>query len=502
MSESQIDAVKRAEEAETGGKTLDDLLGSDDSDSDFDEGARDADDGSDSGSENESEKEKIPKKRKLESSEKSHKSKKLAKETANKVKKLFDTEAEQSGSDSENEGGSKESDSDESASEEVDENADYEYDGFVVRDGEDSDSDTDLFDRSDKKKRNKPELKRIQKKKINRLDEEDYQLIRDNLEGFSGDRSQGRTSADVDGAGSSDDEAAAAADDDQGDDSAVNTAVANKLPLKLPGSGAGYDDYDDGSDMEGFLADESDEDGEGKEPREHAAPKPVRRSRGVRGPTADQTKDALDIFGAGFDDFDDDKESDEDDEDMDEDDVAHLTEEDRQKVLQEKLRAKYDRSVLVENFCTESDDVIRQEDVPERLQDKVNSRGTMHEKDIEEEANWMGKKLFEWMVVLNESISSSQESLVPKLQESCKHVLRFYLVNYLEVPFIWTCRKDYLDASITCKHLWKMIELDEIWVRLLNIRRRLWIEIQAINDAASFTKDSNDSWVRLCLFVD
>lgn len=45
-------------------------------------------------------------------------------------------------------------------------------------------------------------------------------------------------------------------------------------------------------------------------------------------------------------------------------------------------------------------------------------------------------------------------------------------VKNLEVPFIWTYRRDYLHAQMTRKHLWLIAAWDEKWEKLYVMKKR------------------------------
>lgn len=328
--------------------------------------------------------------------------------TATSSRKFFENEAEESSGDESNH------------SDRVveDEGVDsYQKDGFVVSDS-DLDSDEDLFDKTQLKKKKKRELKRIVKKKQTRLDEEDYELIKDNTYGFGSSPKQAkRAKLDED-----------APEDDQDDvDEPEPEDQGSNMPrsLKPP---APDDDYD--SDLSDFIEDEfaneeMEDDGTGvPRPRPQKA---VRRARVRVGPTIDQLKDAADIFGDGFDDFDDEKDELLEEELEDED----LTEEERLKKTKDKMRLKYDRAVLIENFCTEQDDIIRQTDRPERMQ--FTERIFPSDKELEDEAQWMGPKLHEWMTLIgdvNADVSTAEKPCTPEaLSLACQFVLKFYHVS-------------------------------------------------------------------------
>ena len=69
-----------------------------------------------------------------------------------------------------------------------------------------------------------------------------------------------------------------------------------------------------------------------------------------------------------------------------------------QKKLTSKIRSKYERSQLVESFCTDRDDVIRLTDRPERFQDIMAGRSIPGDEERSEEAEWMATKLAEKII--------------------------------------------------------------------------------------------------------
>jgi hypothetical protein len=415
--------------------------------------------------------EEFSKKRKLEPSA----------EKSGSVKKYFDNEAEESSGD--------ESGKSEPAQEEEGRDTNtYVYDGFVVRDGEESGSDDDLFESTQvkKKKRPKVEFKRVTKKITNRLDDEDYELIRDNMFGVgnSSDTRKGEGRAQEEREGMEEPEA----DDD------IEPESSTAQPGIKPSSNMYYeDDYD--SEMEDFIEDEFDGENDAADADGVPVPRPhksVRRTRVRVGPTMDQLKDAADIFGDGYDEFDEDKEEAMEEEFEDD----NLTEEERLKKSKDRMRLKYDRAVLVENFCTEQDDVIRQTDRPERFQ-SAGERVFPTENEIAEEAVWMGSKLFSWMMSNEgkEKKSIIDSSSLSEIVSSCRFVLQFHHIEQMEVPFIATYRKDYLHSSISSRHIWKMLEFDDLWRKLNAVKARLLSIITAVGDAAKLTNESRGNWV-------
>ena len=438
---------------------------------------------------------------------------------ANKRVKGIDDQAEESGDDEE------ENSEDGSGGEEEEDESNYVYNEFLVRDDENSDASDDDAGSQDEdrvKKPKKRDLKSLKKRKGDlQLDEEDLLLVQENnaakTSRSSSSGSKARAAFDNDDDGEiapiegrmrsnthdSDDYDQADGEGEEGVEGGSG-ADRHRAGARRPQSSF-YNDDDEGSDMGGFIVDEdTDEEGaeggEGKPRRrsgsgvdqdgrgaraEHQIPH--RRTGGRRdGPTYDQFQDAMDIFGAGFDDFDDEDLEDgasNADEDGDSDaegalegrvttdklkkmDLAkdgdylesigehiELSKKDKRRI--QKLRNRYERSHLVATFCTERDDVLRRVDRPERLQEVLVGRDTPEEAERVLEARWMAAKLATKMVSDNHLTSSretvrftanplaanrsalyflqsneeKEQRLREELEEPILHVLRFLQVR-------------------------------------------------------------------------
>lgn len=234
--------------------------------------------------------------------------------------------------------------------------------------------------------------------------------------------------------------------------------------------------------MGGFIVDE-DEEGDGSQDEggtrrrnrsgsggEGQRVAPHRRTGRREGPTYDQLQEAMDIFGAGFDDFSDEeeenqmRESDGENEDgegavagSDWDPAAVGADDRLSKKAQKsigKLRSRYERSVIVSTFSTERDDTLRRVDRPERMQMALVGRETPQDEERRLEAKWMAKKLAARMIAdghLDSSRSTvystanpvaaytsplysmsdylKEETLAVELVEPICQVLRFMQVN-------------------------------------------------------------------------
>lgn len=133
------------------------------------------------------------------------------------------------------------------------------------------------------------------------------------------------------------------------------------------------------------------------------------------GPTYDQVQEARDIFGDGYD------EIGEEESFYDENDENGLKSS-ASKLKGEKKASGFEYIQLVQNFCLDEDEVIRETDIPERLQIYHASRDT-NEQLIDEESIWILQQLKS--LKLMDFSPRNSEVLV----ESVKTVLNFLLVR-------------------------------------------------------------------------
>jgi hypothetical protein len=358
--------------------------------------------------------------------------------------KGIDDEAQESSDDEE--GGSSDEDSEEG------DGTQYVEDDFLVRDDANSDEgsgeEESGSESGDDEKLQDKSLQRLKKRRHDvQLDEDDELLIRENEAARAGRAgvAENKSSKELNRSASDDREiapevrkrSATAGSDESGDEEGAAIAGRAGAPQQAPKHAAPrgyYDSDEEGSDMGGFIVDE-DEEGEGAEgaereprrrPRAASADGPQVHSRRTgrrEGPTYDQLQEAMDIFGAGFDDFSDEDElaagRDSDSEggedgrvttdklrrmDLDRDgealermgDRIELNKKDQRRI--QKLRSRYERAHLVATFCTEHDDVLRRVDRPERLQQVLVGRDTPDDSERLLEARWMAAKLASRMI--------------------------------------------------------------------------------------------------------
>ena len=404
-----------------------------------------------------------------------------------------DNEGEGSGDDSDKIGGdSSESegesvnskDEDEEDGGEGDEEVNqYEYDEFLVQDAEDSlgsDSDDDDADKKARKKKKKTQregakLTRL-KKNVTRLDEDDRELLIENT--IPGDDKAGKTAD----AGNDDDNSA---ESDYDDVDEIAPEQQNKYKMTA-------DDGD--NEMAGFIVDAEDEEGAPGEAspsaiRREAAPRDASMAQRVAGgPTEDEIQESMDIFG--IENLDDLQIDEEDDEYYGDDDNGNILAAQRDSQKMNSLRSTIDRQVLIDNFYTESDEAIREADIPERSFEFLANRTIPGDEERKEEASWMVGKLAEKIQADRDTSPEWKEmstgTLKDEMLSAVLSVLNFTLVDKLEVPFIWAHRRDYLHAVMTREHLWYIVTLDREWDGIYDQRTRLLQDINSIFKAFEF----------------
>lgn len=126
-----------------------------------------------------------------------------------------------------------------------------------------------------------------------------------------------------------------------------------------------------------------------------------------------------------------------------------------------KLRRAFEPVQLVENFCTEKDDLIRSTDVPERLYDRdFHFYGTKKVDTLDEvereQAQWIAKKI---------RIDAREGNL-----QAIANILYFYETN-LEPTFISRYRKDYINSELQSR-IYEVIEASVEYHRMVVAREK------------------------------
>jgi transcription elongation factor SPT6 len=132
-----------------------------------------------------------------------------------------------------------------------------------------------------------------------------------------------------------------------------------------------------------------------------------------------------------------------------------------------QLRRVFEPVQLVENFCTERDDDIRQKDVPERLYDFdtpfYGSDADGLTEQEERQARWIAARIHDVALELS---SASMEYEKRRVLESIAAALRFVHRDKLEPAFIRMYRRDYVTSPSVLAKLYEVLDEDGEWNRL------------------------------------
>jgi transcription elongation factor SPT6 len=141
-----------------------------------------------------------------------------------------------------------------------------------------------------------------------------------------------------------------------------------------------------------------------------------------------------------------------------------------------QLRRAFEPVQLVENFCTERDDEIRQTDVPERYFDwKVPFHGSEAEgmtEAEEEEATWIANRIPAISSELALAEEGNQEKKKAILQ-SITNALRFMHRDKLEPAFIKRYRRDYVTSPAVNENLYSIMDEDGEYDRVVSARKKV-----------------------------
>lgn len=445
-----------------------------------------------------------------------------------KISSMIDDAAEESGE----EGGG---DDDEDEEDDDDENNEYIKDGFVVDedeeivdaktkdDLEDSDDDDDDEDEEgggagSKRPGSAKRLKKVRKlKDLDRLDEDDLALIQESQQVDRPPRPEEHVVPKSVVAKTAEELRKGLFDDE---DDTATARPADKVQPKKPQER--IDHYDEDG-MEDFIDDDIGDQGEIMASERRSRYDDGDEEGGVN---AAQLTEASEIFGADYLDFmegdhDEDEllgkrgvlglepESDEeglsDDEDLfgeddDDDDegmggdgqraeAMRLKREKRKIAKAERrrqgmakkaekrkaqLRRVFEPVQLVENFCTERDDEIRQADVPERLFDFATPFYGSNEDGLTEQeeaqALWIASRI---PAIHNELLAAPSPSLKRKVLEAIAAALRFVHRDRLEPAFIKMYRKDYVTSPAVLDNLYLIMDEDGEWNRVIQARDKV-----------------------------
>lgn len=159
-----------------------------------------------------------------------------------------------------------------------------------------------------------------------------------------------------------------------------------------------------------------------------------------------------------------------------------------------ELMAKMDPELQRRLYLTDEDKTVRQMDVPERFQNRIERRKDL-ESFVFEEADWISMNAFsaKKSSLRSDAVASAQ------FMKSIEAVLKLIREEMMEVPFISIYRKEYWKPWLTVQDLWKIDEWDEKWdhflaskQKLKKVIRRIPGESISLVDASSNETDTDD----------
>ncbi|KAF9433439.1 Transcription elongation factor spt6 [Entomortierella beljakovae] len=325
-------------------------------------------------------------------------------------------------------------------------------DGFIVDDDEDDDDEDgeDVVRRIKRKKRRKETIEED-------LDEEDLDLIEENTnvkikrpEKYK--RLKKRRQEDDD------------------EDEEMTSTRHDALQNLFDEDDEGLDDRGDYDDEMDRFIDDDEEDGDiddrRRDRREKAPVKPRARRAPIEGLSEEVWGEWYEVFGDG------------------EDYAYALGKENGDDMYYEKkpeprLKDVFEPGVLADRMMTDTDEVIRVKDVPERMQLRpgIETDRQLTDDDIEEEAYWITTQL-------NENRRGVDQ---PAFQtENVVSVLKFMSQELMEVPFIETHRRDYF-TKVDGQQLTELLSREDLWyIYDLDLKFRSFLErreaIKALTD--------------------
>eukprot|EP00523_Entomoneis_sp_CCMP467_P012549 CAMPEP_0168790060 /NCGR_PEP_ID=MMETSP0725-20121227/13191_1 /TAXON_ID=265536 /ORGANISM="Amphiprora sp., Strain CCMP467" /LENGTH=2014 /DNA_ID=CAMNT_0008840425 /DNA_START=198 /DNA_END=6242 /DNA_ORIENTATION=+ len=152
-----------------------------------------------------------------------------------------------------------------------------------------------------------------------------------------------------------------------------------------------------------------------------------------------------------------------------------------------QLRRVFEPVQLIENFCTDRDDAIRQTDVPERLFDwKTHFYGSTEESDPmtdteRTQAEWIVQRIPD--VAVEHSAAATDEDR-ENILTSIVYALRYFHQGKLEPAFIKRYRKDYVTSVAVRNHLNEVMDEDSEFDRIVKAREKVLHLLSTITSEA------------------
>lgn len=153
----------------------------------------------------------------------------------------------------------------------------------------------------------------------------------------------------------------------------------------------------------------------------------------------------------------------------------------------------FEPSEIRARMLTEDDDLIRAQDIPERMQLATSSLSpnatlSLHrnltEADIDDAATWVTSRLSSRKTRDFFSIDGPYQGYSQALVLAVSYALRFLFIHEFEVPYIWTHKRDYISyfnpqemrarvELISLSELWRIYALGQKYRSLLDRRNAL-----------------------------
>jgi Helix-turn-helix DNA-binding domain of SPT6 len=157
-----------------------------------------------------------------------------------------------------------------------------------------------------------------------------------------------------------------------------------------------------------------------------------------------------------------------------------------------QLRRAFEPVQLVENFCTERDDEIRQRDIPERMFDwKAQFNGSDQDDSLnaveEEQARWIARRIP--AVAAELALAGGSQEKERTVYLSIANALRFMHRDKLEPAFIKRYRRDYVVSVAVQDNLETVMDENGEFDRVLEAR----VKVEGLLDYISKSASSDDS---------
>uniref|UniRef100_A0A1D1YSQ9 Transcription elongation factor spt6 n=1 Tax=Anthurium amnicola TaxID=1678845 RepID=A0A1D1YSQ9_9ARAE len=339
---------------------------------------------------------------------------------------------------------------DDDEEEEEDGQDEYEKDGFIVDDDEEEEAqgeEEEDREESDEERHKKRKRKKRESEKQYVLDEDDYELLQDNnITGFHRPKPGSKKFKRLKKAGrDAEEERSGFSDEEESDKNGRGGRTAEeKLKRSLFGDDEAAplediaeeeeqveeeEDADIGEEdeMADFIVDEEDVDENGAPMRRKKTKK--KKSRQVLGVSSSALQEAHEIFG-------------------DVDELLALRKQDLARGSsdmmgwgEKRLEDEFEPLILEEKYMTPKDDIMRETDVPERIQlsEEITGHPPVDDKSIEEESAW----IYNQITTGGASPMFGENQVTKEInKEDIGNVLGMLHVQKLDIPFIAMYRKE------------------------------------------------------------